>query len=277
MTRRPVIASAWLKADYRSALESAGADVRELSPADPLPDALAACDGLLLTGGADVDPREYGDVERHPTLELDAERDRYELTLAREALRRNIPTLAICRGAQVLNVAAGGTLLQDIASAHPEALNHQQTASKDFLAHPVDVAPSTCLAALLQATSSESVPGVRGAEPPDTPRASERERGTRTEWGVGAPRESVPGVRGAKPPDQIMVNSRHHQAIRQVAPGFVVSATAPDGIVEAIEKPDAAFCVAVQWHPENFWATGRFAGLFTGLVRAAALWRHRQS
>ena len=80
------------------------------------------------------------------------------------------------------------------------------------------------------------------------------------------------GVRGAKPPDQVQVavNSRHHQAIRAVAPGFVVSATAPDGIVEAIEKPDAAFCVAVQWHPENFWATGRFAGLFSGLVRAAA-------
>ena len=230
MTRRPVIASAWLKPDYRSALESAGADVRELSPADTLPDALAACDGLLLTGGVDVDPREYGDDERHPTLELDADRDRYELALAREALRHDLPTLAICRGAQVLNVAAGGTLIQDIPSSHPESLDHQQTASKDLLAHPVEVIAGSCLAAL-----------VAG------------------------------GV-----PDQILVNSRHHQAIRDVAPGFVVSATAPDGIVEAIEKPQAAFCVAVQWHPENFWTTGRFAGLFSGLVRAAAQ-RTRQS
>ena len=224
MARRPIIASAWLKPDYRAALETAGADVRELSPADPLPDALAACDGLLLTGGVDIDPREYGDVERHPTLELDADRDRYELALAREALRHDLPTLAICRGAQVLNVAAGGTLIQDIPSSHPESLDHQQTASKDLLAHPVDVVPGSCVAALVAGNA----------------------------------------------PDQILVNSRHHQAIRDVAPGFVVSATAPDGIVEAIEKPGAAFCVAVQWHPENFWTTGRFAGLFTGLVRAAA-------
>ena len=224
MARRPVIASAWLRPDYRAALETAGADVRELSPADPLPDALASCDGLLLTGGVDIDPREYGDAERHPTLELDADRDRYELALAREALRHDLPTLAICRGAQVLNVAAGGTLIQDIPSSHPESLDHQQTASKDLLAHPVRVIDGSCLSLLC----------------------------------------------GAKPPDQIMVNSRHHQAIRDVAPGFVVSATAPDGIVEAIEKPGAAFCVAVQWHPENFWTTGRFAGLFSGLVRAAA-------
>ena len=239
MARRPIIASAWLKPDYRAALETAGADVRELSPADPLPDALAACDGLLLTGGVDIDPREYGDAERHPTLELDADRDRYELALAREALRHNLPTLAICRGAQVLNVAAGGTLIQDIPSSHPESLDHQQTASKDLLAHPVEVVAGSCVAALMAGDARESVPGV-------------------------------PGVRGAEPPDQVLVNSRHHQAIRAVARGFVVSATAPDGIVEAIEKPGAAFCVAVQWHPENFWTTGRFAGLFSGLVRAAA-------
>ena len=230
MTRRPVIASAWLKPDYRSAIESAGADVRELSPSDPVPQALASCDGLLLTGGVDVDPHEYGETERHPTLELDVERDRYELALAREALRHDLPTLAICRGAQVLNVAAGGTLIQDIASSHPHALDHQQTAAKDLLAHPVTVTEGSCLSILCE----------------------------------------------AKPPDSMMVNSRHHQAIREVAPGFLVSATAPDGIVEAIEKPGAAFCVAVQWHPENFWVTGRFAGLFTGLVRAAAHRRQRQ-
>ena len=58
--------------------------------------------------------------------------------------------------------------------------------------------------------------------------------------------------------------------MKQVAPGFVVSATAPDGIIEAIERPAARFCVGVQWHPENFWRTGEFAGLFEGFVAAAA-------
>jgi putative glutamine amidotransferase len=65
------------------------------------------------------------------------------------------------------------------------------------------------------------------------------------------------------------VNSRHHQSVKKPAPGFVVSAKAPDGVIEAIEKPDAAFVLGVQWHPENFWKSGRFAGLFAGLVEAA--------
>jgi putative glutamine amidotransferase len=69
--------------------------------------------------------------------------------------------------------------------------------------------------------------------------------------------------------DSCEVNSRHHQAVKQVANGFRVSATAPDGVVEAIEDPTAAFCVGVQWHPENFWRTGEFRPLFEAFVEAA--------
>ena len=65
------------------------------------------------------------------------------------------------------------------------------------------------------------------------------------------------------------VNSRHHQAIKQTAPGFEVSATAPDGVIEAIERPGSRFCLAVQWHPENFWRTGEFRALFEEFVRAS--------
>ena len=81
-------------------------------------------DGLLLTGGGDVDPVLYGD-ERHPTVE-DAEpgRDEFEIDLARRAMAGDLPLLAICRGAQVLNVAAGGTLVQDIPSLVDTALPH---------------------------------------------------------------------------------------------------------------------------------------------------------
>jgi len=70
--------------------------------------------------------------------------------------------------------------------------------------------------------------------------------------------------------DTCEVNSRHHQAIKQVAPGFEVSATAPDGVIEAIEDPRAPFCLGVQWHPENFWRTGEFRPLFEGFIAAAA-------
>jgi putative glutamine amidotransferase len=226
MTRRPIIGVAWPKADYVASLEQAGADVRPLRPeADALPAALDACDGVLLTGGADVDPAEYGDKDRHASLELDPVRDRYELALARAALERDVPLFAICRGAQVLNVAAGGTLIQDIPSQAPTELTHSFTQPKDATIHDVAVTASSCLSVLL------------------------------------APRLDRSG--------RIPVNSRHHQSVRAVAPGFVVSATAPDGVVEAIERPDARFCLGVQWHPENFWRTGEFSSLFEALVAEA--------
>ena len=76
---------------------------------------------------------------------------------------------------------------------------------------------------------------------------------------------------------RIPVNSRHHQSVRTVAPGFVVSAAAPDGVVEAIEKPDAAFCLGVQWHPENFWRTGEFTSLFDALVSEARRYHETHS
>jgi putative glutamine amidotransferase len=69
--------------------------------------------------------------------------------------------------------------------------------------------------------------------------------------------------------DSCEVNSRHHQAVKQVAGGFRVTATAPDGVIEAIEDPGARFCLGVQWHPENFWRTGEFRALFEGFVQAA--------
>jgi putative glutamine amidotransferase len=219
---RPVIAVAFPKSDYLAAIEKAGAVPRTLSPEDVLPGALEGCDGVLLTGGVDVDPAEYGEPMRHASVETDPVRDRYELALAREAMARDLPLLAICRGAQVLNVAAGGTLFQDLPSQRPSAIEHTIEQPKDAVAHPVRVLPETRLAALL----------------------------------------------GSAAPD-VSVNSRHHQAVRDVARGFVVAATAPDGVIEAIEKPDAAFCVGVQWHPENFWRTGEFSTLFDGFVDAA--------
>jgi putative glutamine amidotransferase len=218
---KPVIGMAWPKPDYVASLERAGATVKILdAERDRLPGALDECDGILLTGGADVDPREYGDAP-DPTVQIDAARDAYELPLARLAIERDVPLLAICRGVQVLNVAAGGTLIQDIPSQHPTSTPHSLTEASDLIAHDVAIAPGTCLSVL-----------------------------------VGQPRAAV--------------NSRHHQSVKDAAPGFVVAATSPDGVIEAIERPASSFCVGVQWHPENFWKQGTFSGLFDGLVRSAA-------
>src|SRR5687768_158609 len=217
--KKPVIGVAFARADYTAALEKAGAEVRELRPGtDKLPEALEGLDGVLLTGGPDVRPSLYGADETHPTVEIDDVRDAYELPLAKAAMERRMPLLAICRGVQVLNVAAGGTLIQDLPSERPGGLNHSVTSPTTAISHDVEVMPGTLLERIV--------------------------------------------ARQLKEGHRLDVNSSHHQAIDAVAPGFVVSASAADGTVEATEAAGASpqgFCVGVQWHPENFWRTGETA------------------
>ncbi len=106
---------------------------------------LSRLDGVLLTGGGDVDPVLYG-REQHPeTYGLDPQRDRLEVDLVRGTAERDIPLLAICRGIQVMNVALGGTLVQDIATEVPEAVDHWDLQRWDEHAHPVAVEPGSRL------------------------------------------------------------------------------------------------------------------------------------
>lgn len=211
--------------DYEESLARAGATVRALQPAMAGADsALDGVDALVLTGGGDVDPASYGEAPHSTFSAAEPGRDRFELALARAAIDRGMPVLAICRGVQVLNVAAGGTLVQDIEAQLPGALAHRVDTTPTTIAHEVWVGAGSTLATLL----ADRLDG-----------------------------------------DSLLVNSRHHQAVKQLAPGFVATATAPDGVIEAIERPDLPFCVGVQWHPENFWRTGEFRALFEGLVKAA--------
>jgi putative glutamine amidotransferase len=209
--------------DYVASVKRAGGEPVVLDPTDDPARSLDRIDALLLSGGLDVDPALYGETP-HRATQVDPQRDRFEIPLSREAVARDMPVFAICRGVQVLNVAAGGTLVQDIPSEVTSALSHSIDVPKDHVAHEVQVTPGTRLAASL---------------------------------GRSTPLETC------------AVNSRHHQAVGRVAPSFVVSAMSPDGVVEAIERPGATFCVGVQWHPENFWRTGEFGGLFSAFVDAA--------
>ena len=120
----------------------------------------------------------------------------------------------------MLNVAAGGTLVQDIPSEITTDLEHRLETPKDAIAHVVRVSAGSVL-------------------------------------------ERALGNAGECP-----VNSRHHQSVGKVAPQLSTSATAPDGIVEGIEAPEARFCLGVQWHPENFWRTGEFKPLFDAFIEA---------
>jgi len=209
--------------DYVESVTRAGGEPVVLQNTDDPDGVVAQVDGLLLTGGLDVDPALYGEAA-HETTDIARERDRFEIPLSRAAIAADLPVFAICRGVQVLNVAAGGSLVQDIPSAITTDLNHSIDVPKDHLAHPVRVTPGTTLASAL---------------------------------GPGTPLDACD------------VNSRHHQSVGRIAPSFVVSAVSADGVVEAIERPGATFCVGVQWHPENFWRTGEFDGLFAAFVAAA--------
>jgi putative glutamine amidotransferase len=211
--------------DYVASVERAGARARVLETSESPRKVVGEIDGLVLTGGGDVDPVFYGE-ERHPAIQ-DAEpgRDEFEIDLARRAMSADLPVLAICRGAQVLNVAAGGTLVQDIPSGVTSALAHTVREPRDAHAHEVSVAS-----------------------------------GSRLERALG------PAVDAAR---TCRVNSRHHQSVAKVGDGLIATATAPDGVIEGIEKPEARFCVGVQWHPENFCRTGEFSPLFTAFVDAA--------
>jgi putative glutamine amidotransferase len=209
--------------DYVESVRRAGGDPRVLAVTDS--PSLSGIDGLLFTGGGDVEPGHYRELPHPRTGEPDPARDVFELELARLALANDTPLLAVCRGLQVVNVAAGGTLIQDIPSEVNQSVSHQVDTPLFAIAHEVWVTPGSTLATVMHEELADN--------------------------------------------EVLQVNSRHHQAIGQTAPGFDVSATAPDGVIEAIERPRSRFCLAVQWHPENFWRTGEFRSLFEEFVKAA--------
>jgi putative glutamine amidotransferase len=140
-----------MRADYVRCVERSGAAPLVLPPVAPEHAAalLDRLDGLVLSGGVDLDPSLYGQP-RHPKLgRVDRERDDFELALTREALRRDLPTLAICRGQQVLNVATGGTLYQDLPSQLEGAVGHDASGRRTRLSHTVEIEPGSKLAEIL--------------------------------------------------------------------------------------------------------------------------------
>jgi putative glutamine amidotransferase len=134
--------------DYVESVKRAGGEPRVFSNDEDPARVIDEVDGLVLTGGLDVDPALYGE-ERHATTETAPERDRFEIPLSKEAVKRDVPVFAICRGVQVLNVAAGGSLVQDIPSAVRTDLTHSVTEPKDHVAHTVRISPNSRLAASL--------------------------------------------------------------------------------------------------------------------------------
>jgi putative glutamine amidotransferase len=139
---------AFVHLNYVRAVERAGGVAVILPPQSDVVEVIGALDGLLLAGGRDCDPSLYGE-EPHETVELmDPRRQSNELTLARAAFDCGLPVLGICLGLQVMNVARGGSLIQDIASEVPGCLQHEST-SDDRGRHDIDVFEETLLAAIV--------------------------------------------------------------------------------------------------------------------------------
>lgn len=179
-------------------------------------------DGVFLAGGGDMNPTCYGQDLYAKTEGLDLLRDDAELKMAAWALEAHMPLLGVCRGVQALNVAAGGSLIQDVTDMVPHAIRHQYFPEKprSYVAHDVSTVNGTRLSAILGSDAR--------------------------------------------------VNSFHHQAVQTVAPGFRVSAYAPDGVIEAIEHSNGTFAVGVQWHPESLVETDpKMMALFDAFVQQA--------
>ncbi|MDQ0971273.1 putative glutamine amidotransferase [Neobacillus niacini] len=178
-------------------------------------------DGLLLSGGVDIDPTLFGEEPIPGLGEIMPERDELETLLIQNALKVNLPILAICRGIQMLNVAAGGNMFQDIYSQKSDLLQHSQRAPQTHLSHFVT-------------TKEESL--------------------LRTITGL----------------DKFKVNSFHHQAVKDPAPGFIISDISSDSVVEAIESIEHKFVLGVQWHPEFLTPFDQVSNrIFTSFIKAS--------
>lgn len=213
-----------IPADYMNAVIRAGA-LPLLFPASG-DEALCRAmvdqvDGMIFPGGEDIHPREFGEQVHPKCGTIIPERDQQELRLFRYLLSQGKPYLAICRGIQLVNVAFGGSLYQDLASQYDSPMNHASFDVSAGIIHQVKVSPGSLLASIV---------------------AEER----------------------------LPVNSRHHQAIKALAPGLKVNAVSEDGLVEGVEHADGYPGLAFQWHPENLAAENPdMQALFNWLVEQA--------
>lgn len=191
---------------YVRALQAAGAKVVMLPlklTDDEISLAIKQFDGFVFTGGADIDPKLYGHTEIKECGEINEKRDTVEMALLSRLIRLDKPILGICRGMQMINVASGGTLYQDLPSQLQTVLEHSKMKHIKKMIHEVYIQPNTRLSQIVR-----------------------------------------------KP--EMLVNSVHHQAIKELGRGLIVNAISPDNVIEGIEGENAKI-LGVQWHPEHIW------------------------
>lgn len=190
---------------YQSVLKAGGIPfiIPPFSETDNLSELLDQLDGIIFSGGGDIDPLLLGEEPIKELHSITPQRDLQELLLARIAYDRQIPMLGICKGIQVINAALGGTLYQDIhTQMEGTRIKHSQDLDREYPSHTVSISPNSILEKLFG--------------------------------------------------KQLAVNSFHHQACKDIAQGLKVTATSPDGVIEAIESSEFKSVLGIQWHPETY-------------------------
>lgn len=230
---QPPVQRLFLHAAYADAIYDAGGLAQPIAlPPEPEPklldELLRRCDGVVFTGGADINPSHYRQPKHAKTELMHDRREAFELEFFQRADAAGLPILAICLGCQVVNVGRGGTLIQHLDDwPREKPLAHKNDTGT--ARHPVKVEPGSRLARVVGST-------------------------------------------------EFAVNSRHHQAIdpQRLGDRLRLVATAPDGVVEAVEDSGDRFFLAIQWHAEDMTGQPEHRRLFEAVVHEAAAWRSRK-
>ena len=226
----PGLERSYANNDYVAALERSGA-IPVILPVvrgqDVAERQTERVDGLLISGGYDIDPLLFGEEPRRGLDYVYRDTDIFQLRTIQTALRRNQPLLGICKGLQLLNVACGGTIFQDLSEVPDAFIKHSQNRKRSCPSHTVVAEEGSLVAELL----------------------------------------------GASFP----VNSYHHQSVKDVGRGLLVTSRAMDGVVESLEVEDAPFGVGVQWHPEMLMLAGdEMMPLFARFVEESRQFMEKQ-
>ena len=200
----PGMEMAYVNKHYVEAVEKAGGVpiiIPVVSDEEVVENQIKNVDGIILSGGYDVNPQCYGEEPLEQLGFILPEVDKCHIKVIEYCTKYKKPLLGICRGMQLINVAFGGTLYQDLSYIEGCSIKHMQNSKRNSATHTVETVEGSHLYDIL---------GSKG-----------------------------------------MTNSFHHQSVKNIAPGFKITAVAKDGIIEAIESEEDVFILGIQWHPED--------------------------